>query len=47
MLWIDRRFVPDAFAMGRGLKLAVWVSAILLLGFGASAIVDYTVGLGG
>jgi len=41
MLWVDRRFLPAAFRMGSALKLALWVSAILLFGAGVTSCYYY------
>jgi hypothetical protein len=41
MLWADRRFTPQLLKMAPGLKLGLWVSGILMSGFGARAIYEY------
>jgi Mn2+/Fe2+ NRAMP family transporter len=41
ILWIDHRFMPKAFALGIVLKVSLWLSALLLVGFGVSAIYNY------
>lgn len=41
MLWVDHRFLPAAFRMGSALKLALWVSAILLFGAGVTSCYYY------
>jgi hypothetical protein len=41
MLWADRRFTPALLKIGPGLKLALWVSGVLMSGFGARAIYEY------
>jgi hypothetical protein len=41
MIWTDRRFLPRAFQMGRGLVALLIISGTFLTALGAKAILDY------
>jgi hypothetical protein len=41
MIWTDRRFLPRAFQMGRGLITLLIISGTFLTALGAKAILDY------
>jgi Mn2+/Fe2+ NRAMP family transporter len=41
MIWTDRRFLPRAFQMGRGLVTLLVISGTFLTALGAKAILDY------